>query len=60
MQSKNKKDRIWTFFVDYSNAFDSVNRLKLYQLLLSQNVLNNQEIQLLQFLQTHQYVLIGD
>lgn len=57
-QEKNK-EKLRMFFIDLSNAYDSIERTKLYEILRKKQILNNEEIQLIKFIHSNLTLTIG-
>ena len=46
-------------FIDFTNAYDSVNRSKLYKILKEKNILLKHEIDIIKFIHSNLKVTIG-
>ena len=50
---------MYFFFIDFKSAFDSISRKKLYEVLLEEQILTDQEVQLLKFIHSRLTVSLG-
>jgi hypothetical protein len=56
---KNRKQK-FLFFIDFKNAYNSINREKLYWLLENYHGISNEKIEIIKFLHYNNKVKLGE